>query len=136
MVMPYSSATGSSGVAHLACAFGVPIICANVADFREMAADEDLAIDFYETGNPRSLAEKLFGLLRDSERQRDTAEQNFSAALRMTMPQIIRQYLRSFDLHQKSRALEPISRFRRIPSWIPSRSAIFRAAAPRWSPWM
>jgi uncharacterized membrane protein len=44
--------------------------------------------------------------------------------------------LRSFDLHQKSKALEPILRFRRIPSWIPSRSAIFRAAAPRWSPWM
>lgn len=136
MVMPYSSATGSSGVAHLACAFGVPIICADVADFREMAADEDLAIDFYQTGNAGSLALKLFELLQHSERQRQMAEQNFSAALRMTMPQIIRQYLRSFDLHQKSKALEPISRFRRIPSWIPSRSAIFRAAAPRWSPWM
>lgn len=136
MVMPYSSATGSSGVAHLACAFGVPIISADVSDFREMAADEDLAIDFYATGNPDSLAQRLLKLMRDSRRQREMAYQNFSAALRMTMPQIIRQYLRSFNLHQKSKALEPIARFRRIPSWIPSRSAIFRAAAPRWSPWM
>src|ERR687888_418986 len=136
MVMPYSSATGSSGVAHLACEFGVPIISADISDFREMAADEDLAIDFYQTGNPRDLAQKLVELLRDPERQRAMAEKNFSAALRMTMPQIIRQYLRSFDLHQKSRALEPILRFRRVPAWIPSRSAIFRAAAPRWSPWM
>ena len=136
MVMPYSSATGSSGVAHLACAFGVPIISAGISDFREMAADEDLAIDFYQTGNVRSLAEKLAALLQDPERQRQMADQNFSAALRLTMPQIIRQYMRSFDLHQKSKALRPIRRFRRIPAWVPSRSVIFRAAAPRWSPWL
>jgi glycosyltransferase involved in cell wall biosynthesis len=136
MVMPYSSATGTSGVAHLACEFGVPIISADVPDFREMAADEDIAVDFYETGNARSLANRIAELLRDPDRQREMAERNFSTALRMTMPQIIRQYLRSFDLHQKSKALEPISRFRRVPSWIPSRSAIFRAAAPRWSSWM
>jgi glycosyltransferase involved in cell wall biosynthesis len=135
MVMPYSSATGSSGVAHLACEYGVPIISADISDFREMAADEDLAIDFYKTGDAEDLAGKILHLIEHPERQREMAEQNFSAALRMTMPQIIRQYLRSFDLHQKSKALEPISRFRRIPAWIPSRSAIFRAAAPRWSAW-
>ena len=44
------------------------------------------------------------------------SEQNFSAALRLTMPQIIRQYVRAFDRHQRARALESVSRFRRIPS--------------------
>ncbi len=136
LVLPYSSATGASGVAHLACEFGVPIVSAGIHDFREMAWDEGIAIDFYETGNARDLAERMYALLNDDQRSREMSEQNFSAALRMTMPQIIRQYLRSFDLHQRARALEPISRFRRIPSWVPSRSAIFRAAAPRWEPWM
>ena len=136
MVMPYSSATGSSGVAHLACEYGVPIISAGVMDFKEMAEDEGIAILFYETGNPQSLTSRLIELLRDSVLQREMSEQNFSSALRMTMPQIIRQYLRSFDLHRRAKALEPISRFRRIPGWIPSRSAIFRAAAPRWTTWM
>src|SRR5947209_13155272 len=136
LVMPYNSATGSSGVAHLACEYGVPIISADIADFREMADDEGLAIDFYQTGNAPNLADKIVGLLASPERQREMAEQNFSAALRMTMPQIIRSYLRSFNLHQRAKALEPISRFRRIPAWVPSRSAIFRAAAPRWSAWM
>jgi glycosyltransferase involved in cell wall biosynthesis len=135
LVLPYSSATGASGVAHLACEFGVPIISAGIDDFREMAFDEGLAVGFYETGNAQSLALELQHLLGDPVRMREMAEQNFSAALRMTMPQIIRQYLRSFDLQQRTRALEPISRFRRIPSWVPSRSAIFRAAAPRWQPW-
>jgi len=100
-----------------------------------MAWDEGIAIDFYETGNAHHLASRMRALLNDEQRLREMSEQNFSAALRMTMPQIIRQYLRAFDLHQRARALEPISRFRRIPSWVPSRSAIFRAAAPRWEPW-
>ncbi len=136
LVLPYSSATGASGVAHLACEYGVPIVSAGIQDFREMAWDEGIAIEFYETGNAQDLADRMHALLNDGQKMREMSEQNFSAALRMTMPQIIRQYLRAFDLHQRARALDPISRFRRIPSWIPSRSAIFRAAAPRWQPWI
>jgi glycosyltransferase involved in cell wall biosynthesis len=136
MVMPYSSAAGSSGVAHLACAYGVPIVCADINDFHQMAEDEGLAVLFYETGNVESLSTHLIELLNSPQRMRDMAEHNFSAALRMTMPLIIRQYLRSFSLHQKRKSLEPLARFRRLPAWIPSRSKIFRAAAPRWEPWM
>ncbi len=51
LVLPYTSATGASGVAHLACEFGVPIVSAGIQDFREMAWDEGIAIEFYETGN-------------------------------------------------------------------------------------
>src|SRR3954454_24977205 len=90
MVMPYSSATGSSGVAHLACEYGLPIACAGIPDFQEMATDEGLAIQFYETGNVESLAAAMNNLLSDPQKQMAMAEQNFSAALRMTMPQIMR----------------------------------------------
>ena len=135
-VMPYSSAAGSSGVAHLAAAFGLPIISADITDFREMADNENLAIAFYETGNMQSLGEQLIDLLESPERQRQMAEQNFSAAMRMTMPQIVRQYLRAFDVHQRTRALEPLSRFRRIPSWVSTRSALARAVSARTAPWM
>ncbi|HWR15806.1 MAG TPA: glycosyltransferase [Terriglobales bacterium] len=136
LVLPYSSATGSSGVAHLAAEYGVPIISADIEDFRDMAIDEGLAIDFYQTGDSKSLANAMTELVHSPEKQKEMAEANFSAALRMTMPQIMRRYLRSFDVHQRAKALQPISRFRRLPAWIPSRSAIFRAAAPRWAPWM
>src|SRR5580658_10025834 len=44
LVLPYDSATGSSGPAHQACEFGVPIVCADIDDFREMAAGEGMAI--------------------------------------------------------------------------------------------
>src|SRR6185369_17023666 len=108
MVMPYSSATGSSGVAHLACEYGVPVVCADIPDFREMGDDERLAIEYYKTGDASSLADTVVNLIEDPELQREMGEQNFSAALRQTMPQIIRQYLRSFDY---TNASAPLSRF-------------------------
>jgi glycosyltransferase involved in cell wall biosynthesis len=135
MVMPYSSATGSSGVAHLACEFGVPIVCADIPDFREMAGDEGLAVEFYQTGDAESMADVVCSMLSDDVRLKEMGEMNFSAALRQTMPQIIRQYLRSFTLAQRRKALEPMVRFRRLPQWVPSRSSIFRAAAPGWEAW-
>jgi len=128
MVMPYTSATGASGVANLAAAHGVPIICSDVPDFREMGDSGGLAIKFYPVGDKAALARNMIQLLQNQEEQHEMAEQNFSAALRMTMPQIIRQYVRAFDRHQRARALEAVSRFRRIPAWVPSRSAIFRAS--------
>jgi glycosyltransferase involved in cell wall biosynthesis len=135
MVMPYSSATGSSGVAHLACEYGVPIVCADIADFRAMGADEQLAIRFFETGSARSMSDCIVSVLENPALQREMGEANFSVALRQTMPMIINQYLRSFSMQHGQNALQPFSRFRRLPRWVPLRSAIFRATAPRWSPW-
>ena len=134
LVMPYTSATGASGVANLAAAYGVPIICSDISDFREMGDSGGLAIKFYPVGNKAALAGNMIELLQNEQEQREMAEQNFSAALRTTMPQIIRQYVRAFDRHQRARALEAVSRFRRIPGWVPSRSAIFRAS--RWGSWI
>lgn len=101
LVMPYNSATGSSGVAHQACQFGVPIVCADIPDFRDMAAEEHIAMQFFHRGDPVSLTEAITSVLQDVELQREMADQNFHAAMRMTMPQIIRQYLRSFDWHRR-----------------------------------
>jgi glycosyltransferase involved in cell wall biosynthesis len=138
LALPYTSAAGASGVAHLAAQHGVPIISADVPDFREMCDDENLAIKFYPIGDKRALARGIISLLRSEEEMREMAEQNFSAALRMTMPQVIRQYVRGFDRHQRARDLEAVHRFRRLPAWIPSRSTIFQASVPksRWGTWV
>jgi glycosyltransferase involved in cell wall biosynthesis len=125
-VMPYSSSTGCSGVAHLACAYGVPIICADIGDFRQMAAAEELAIEFYPPGNAEGLAECLAQFLQDPVRQQMMAGQNFSAALRMTMPNVVQKYLRQFEVQQRTQALRYVSRFRRLPSWVPSKSLLLR----------
>ena len=107
VVMPYDSATGSSGPAHQACEFGVPIVCADLADFRDMAADEDMAISFYAVGNAADLAAKLIAILQSPEQQQRMSEHNFSAAMQMTMSSVVRNYLRWFELKRCKKAIGP-----------------------------
>jgi glycosyltransferase involved in cell wall biosynthesis len=128
-VMPYTSSAGSSGVAHLACAYGVPIVASDISDFRQLVEEEGLAIELYQSGNIQSLAEQLVLLLDSPDRQMEMAIQNFSAALRMSMPEIIKQYLRTFRLQQELGALSSASRMRKLPRWFPMRDRLVRAAA-------
>ena len=105
VVLPYDSATGSSGPAHQACEYGVPLVSADLPDFRDMAAGENMAISFYKTGDAADLAGQLISLLESPVAQRRAAEQNYTAALRMTMPQVVRHYLRWFELERRKKAL-------------------------------
>jgi len=137
MTMPYDSSTGSSGPAHLACEFGVPIVCADIPDFRDMARDEEMAVTFYKKGDATDLAGKLIGVLESRDRQRQMAEQNFSAALRMTMPRVVRHYLRWFELERCKQTLGSIVEPRSRPrSWRASvGSALFRRFSTFSSNW-
>jgi len=126
VVMPYSSSTGCSGVAHLACAYGVPIVCADLPDFRQMAQSEELAIEFYPPGDALGLADCLIQLLQDSNKLRAMATQNFSAGLRMTMPNVVQKYLRHFELQQRVQTLRYVAHIRRLPRWVPSKALLLR----------
>ncbi|HET9088499.1 MAG TPA: glycosyltransferase [Acidobacteriaceae bacterium] len=117
MVMPYDSATGSSGPAHQACEYGVPILCADIPDFREMAADEDMAIAFYKTGDAADLAAQLVSLLQAPEVLQNMAEHNFAAGVQMTMDSVVRNYLRWFELHKVKREMRRAGLGRMRPSF-------------------
>ena len=125
-VMPYTSSAGSSGIAHLACSYGVPIIASDIPDFHQLAEEEGLAIDFVPPGDTQGLADHIIGLLQSPERQMEMGLQNVSAALRMSMPEIMRQYLRGFHLQQGLNRLTTASRLRRLPRWLPGRNQVVR----------
>ena len=103
--MPYDSATGSSGPAHQACEYAVPIVCADIVDLREMAANEDMASMFYKIGDAADLAEQLIAILQSPELELRMAKQNYAAGVRMTMSSVIRNYLRWFDLLKLKKAM-------------------------------
>jgi glycosyltransferase involved in cell wall biosynthesis len=117
VVMPYDSATGSSGPAHQACEYGIPIVCADLADFRDMAADEDMAVNFYKLGDAADLADQLVSILQSPEQQCRMAEQNFSAAIQMTLPSVVRNYLRWFELKRRKREVGSLPLFPRERSF-------------------
>jgi glycosyltransferase involved in cell wall biosynthesis len=121
-VLPYTSSAGSSGVAHLACQYGLPILAPDIEDFVELAEQELVSMEFFAAHDVGSLAEKLLALLLSPERLELMAQRNFSAALQMTMPQIIRQYIHSFDMQQRVKMLKAFSWLRRSRRWMPTRS--------------
>jgi glycosyltransferase involved in cell wall biosynthesis len=136
LVMPYSSSTGCSGVAHLACAYGVPVVCANLEDFRQMADEEDLAIEFYRPGDARDLADCMVRLLESPELLHSMGRQNFSAALRMTMPIVVQKYLRHFELQRHINTRRHLSVLSRLPNWLPSRSLFLRTFTRNSNHWI
>jgi len=135
LALPYDSATGSSGPAHQACEFGVPIVCADIDDFREMAAGEDMAIRFYEKGNADELTKQFVVMLQSPELLRNMAEKNFAAGVEMTMTKVVQGYLRWFELQRLKRTM-------RGPVPVPGIRSLWRSAlrsndaSPDWSsPW-
>jgi glycosyltransferase involved in cell wall biosynthesis len=96
LLMPYSSSTGSSGVAHQAAQYGIPIVCADIHDFREMAEYERLAIEFYPVDDRDAFAQTVANLLNSPDRLANMAMKNYQAALGMTLPCVVQNHLRLF----------------------------------------
>ena len=131
LVLPYDSATGSSGPAHQACEYGVPIVCADIADFRGMVTDEDMAVRFYKIGDPRDLADQLVAILQSPALQRQMAHHNFAAGVEMTMTSVVNNYLRWFELNRCKREIREAGIVReRRRMWL--RSLRSRSASPEW----
>jgi glycosyltransferase involved in cell wall biosynthesis len=132
VVMPYDSATGSSGPAHQACEFGIPIVCADIEDLRGMADGEGMAVRFHKKGDAVDLANQIIAILESPELQRQMAEHNFTAGVEMTMTSVVKNYLRWFELHKCKRAIRNagvLPGARRL--W--SRALRSAEAAPGWS---
>jgi len=96
-VLPYSSGAGSSGVAHLACEYGLPIVAADLADFVEMASWEHLAVQFYARGDRGKLAQAIVRLLQSPDLRAEMANQNLAAAERITFGHVVSEYLETFQ---------------------------------------
>ena len=131
LVLPYDSATGSSGPAHQACEFGVPIVCADIPDFRGMVTDEEMAVRFYRVGDHQDLAQQLIRILKSQELQRSMADQNFAAGVQMTMTNVIANYLRWFRLHRAKKAI--LNDMAPVRSHIPWTQALrSKGRSPGW----
>ena len=124
VVMPYDSATGSSGPAHQACEYGVPIVSADIPDFRVMTEDEDMAIRFYKIGDAQDLAEQLIAILQSPELEVEMAEHNFAAGIEMTMTKVVGNYLRWFELKRCKRLISNLATHEnRRRSWLRGNNA-------------
>jgi glycosyltransferase involved in cell wall biosynthesis len=114
VVMPYTSSAGSSGVAHLAAQYGVPVVASDIQDFRELAEHEGIAMRFFASGDASSLVEQLLGALNSPDELKEMAWRSYAAGVAMSMPQVVREYIRSFRQRERIKVLQMAADLRRI----------------------
>jgi glycosyltransferase involved in cell wall biosynthesis len=112
-IMPYTSSAGSSGVTHLAAQYGVPVIASDIPDFHELAEHEGIAIRFFKLGDVDSLVGQLLSALSSPDELKQMAWRNYSAGVAMSMPSIVREYIRNFRQRERVQTLRMAARLRR-----------------------
>jgi glycosyltransferase involved in cell wall biosynthesis len=112
-VMPYTSSAGSSGVAHLAAQYGVPVIASGIQDFLDLAEHEGIAMRFFTPGNVDSLVEQLLLALNSPDELKEMALRSYAAGVAMSMPLVVREYIRSFRQHERVKILQLAAGLRR-----------------------
>jgi glycosyltransferase involved in cell wall biosynthesis len=114
VVMPYTSSAGSSGVAHLAAQYGVPVVASDIQDFQELAEHEGIAMRFFASGDANSLVEQLLGALNSPDELKEMAWRSYAAGVAMSMPQVVREYIRAFRQRERIKVLQLAADLRRI----------------------
>ena len=112
-VMPYTSSAGSSGVAHLAAQYGVPVIASDIPDFREIAEHEGIAIRFFTPGDADSLVAQLLLALNSPDELKEMAWRSYRAGVAMSMPRVVREYIQSFRQPERIKTLQLAASLRR-----------------------
>lgn len=133
-VMPYTSSAGSSGVAHLAAQYGVPIIASGIRDFRELAGHEGIAMRFFTPGDIQSLVETMLDLLKSPAELEEMSWQSHNAAIAMSMPRIVQDYVRAFRQQQHIDLLRGLSALRR-GEYFEGRTTLSKSLGERLQRW-
>jgi glycosyltransferase involved in cell wall biosynthesis len=94
VVAPYLVATGSSATIHRAVALGRSVIATDLPEFRAMAREEDLLIDFVPRHDAGQLAHALATLWTEPTRRNAIAQLNLISARRHCLAATTDAYLR------------------------------------------
>jgi glycosyltransferase involved in cell wall biosynthesis len=97
LVLPYSSAAGTSGVVHQACQYGLPMVAAAIPEIVEIAHEENIAVEFYQPADGAGLAKQLVRLLTSEDLRRSFSAQNLQAAQGTPIAQVVIDYLCFFE---------------------------------------
>jgi cellulose synthase/poly-beta-1,6-N-acetylglucosamine synthase-like glycosyltransferase/glycosyltransferase involved in cell wall biosynthesis len=91
VVIPYFTTTGTSGVFHLACGFGKPIVASDLPEIREIIADGASAL-LVPSGNVQALKNAIFTLLSDEKMAAKMSAQNSAFAQKESWSVIAKEY--------------------------------------------
>ncbi len=98
VVLPYTASTGSSSVLYQAATWGRPIVASNLSENIKLARENDLHLQFFESGNVESLQNSLRILLTSAELRRAQVKHNFNSIQRVRPTATGQHYLEAFNL--------------------------------------
>jgi glycosyltransferase involved in cell wall biosynthesis len=101
VVVPARASTGSSGVIHRAVAHGRAVLVSDLPDFRALAHEEDLALEWYRAGDATALTNALDGLLRDPSRRESLVRHNLASLARLSPRRTVDAYLAAFGRRER-----------------------------------
>jgi glycosyltransferase involved in cell wall biosynthesis len=109
VVVPARASTGSSGVIHRAVAHGRAVLVSDLPDFRALAREQDLALEWYRAGDEAALCDALRGLLTDPSRRESLVRHNRESLARRAPRRMVDAYLAAFGRRDRvaSLAAEP-----------------------------
>jgi glycosyltransferase involved in cell wall biosynthesis len=81
VVIPYFTTTGTSGVFHLACGYGRPIVASDLPEIREILSEGASAL-LVPPGDVKALKEAILKVLYDEKLAAKMSEQNLQFAQR------------------------------------------------------
>lgn len=91
VVLPYLTATGTSGVFHLACSYGKPIVASNLPEIREMIAEGAAAL-LVPVGDHNALKEALIKILEDDNMAAEMGRRNLAFAQKEGWDRVVKKY--------------------------------------------
>src|SRR5579859_1268555 len=112
LVLPYTSAAGTSGVVHQACEYGLPMVAAAIPELQEVAREHGVSMQFYPPGNGDILVNQLVRLLKSAELRSQIAQQNLLAGNGMQISQVVGGYLNLFRERAKRSHMLRLTRSR------------------------
>jgi len=94
VVLPYATCTGTSGIAHLASSYGVPIVATNLPEFRELRKE---GCGMLLCGhNPKDLAMKIETMLENEELANKLRKKSYDFASKRTWDKIAKHFLKLY----------------------------------------
>lgn len=91
VILPYLTTTGTSGVFHLACGYGKPVIASNLPEIRELITEGASAV-LVPPGDVESLKNAILMLLSDEKMATEMGRQNLSFAQRESWSAVAEEY--------------------------------------------
>jgi glycosyltransferase involved in cell wall biosynthesis len=91
VVTPYLLATGTSGVFHLACSFGKPVVSSDLPEIRELVADGASAL-LVHPNDVDALKDVILKILNNQEVAVKMGEQNFKFAQKERLSIVAQAY--------------------------------------------